>query len=450
MINIPPQIQKGWRFIKVMAGQKLPVEKDWQNTNNYDFESFQEYRKIGTNYGVLGGKGRVIIDIDKKSPDFEEAHNAAETLPETFTVETANGGFHYYYKCPDIDKGIRLQNEAGEIRAKGMYVVGPHSELSGNKKYVPIKFLPVATIKKADIERVFAKWIKKEVKIPQLDKIENKPKKSNPITSKIRLVMNWNKNLKNTLTGLTKRKFGSNSEKEMSIVVNLIRYDFSFEEIDEIMKQFQTGKWEDAHHQYKTITYGKAKVFAEKLPLDSLAKYLKIKIESIKIYPSKEEFKVEILTDAGEINLDKLTITGCTRFRAVYYSQTGWDFLPPLPSETWAELLSYWTEYFGQKMPPEKTTEEITAEKIISEIKEFTITDKIEGTLFFGRCFIKNESTLIPNNSIETLLKKNKSNITMSELAYHLKDYLTRNSKTVRIGKRVLRFWFFNTQKLDE
>ena len=446
MINIPPQI-KGWRFIKVMEGQKLPVEKDWQNTNNYDFEGFQEYVKIGSNYGVLGGKGKVIIDIDKKSPDFEEAFKAAETLPETFTIETANGGFHYYFECPDIDNGLRFQNEAGEVRAKGMYVVGPWSELAGDKRYVPIKFVKPATIKKADIERVFSKWIKKQTE-PINIKETNEEK--NPITSKTRLVMNWNKSLKKILTGQTQRTFSSNSEKEMSIVVNLTRYAFTFEEIDEIMKQFKTGKWEDAHQQYKTKTYKKAKDFAEKLPLDSLAKYLKIKIESIKIYPSKEEFKVEIITDSGEINLDKLTITGCTRFRALYYSQTGCNFLPPLPSETWAELLSYWTEYYGQKMPAEKTTEEITAEKIISEIKEFTITDKIEGTLFFGRCFIKDNSTLIPNNSIETLLKKNKSNITMSELAYHLKDYLTRNSKTVRIGKRVLRFWFFDTEKLEE
>ncbi len=223
MINIPPQI-KGWRFIKVMAGQKLPVEKDWQNTNNYDFEGIQEYIKIGSNYGVLGGKGKVIIDIDKKSPDFEEAFKAAESLPETFTVETANGGYHYYFECPDIDNGIRLQNEAGEVRAKGMYVVGPWSELVGGKKYVPTKFLPVATIKKADIERVFAKWMGMQAK--------------------------------ETTTIRTGPKDKSKSGIEFGVVCRLVRKGKNKDYIFSYMNAYK--KWHDGHPSYREHTYNAA------------------------------------------------------------------------------------------------------------------------------------------------------------------------------------------------
>ena len=224
MINIPPQIRTGWRFIKLIEGQKAPFEEDWQHTKNYSCEEIEEYLKIRNNYGVLGGKGKVIIDIDKKSPDFEEAFKAAETLPETFTVQTGNGGFHYYFECHDIDNGMRFQREAGEVRAKGMQVVGPWSEIAGGKKYIPIKFVPVATIKKADIERVFAKWMGMQAK-------EETPIKTGP-------------------------KDKSKSGIEFGVVCRQIRKGKSKEYVFKYMEAYK--KWHDGHPSYREHTYAAA------------------------------------------------------------------------------------------------------------------------------------------------------------------------------------------------
>lgn len=222
MINIPPQI-RDWRFIKVIEKQKIPLEPEWQKINNYSYEQFQDYLKIGTNYGVLGGNGKVIIDIDKKSPDFKEAHESAETLPETFTVQTANGGYHYYYNCQDIDTGLRLQNEAGEVRAKGMFVVGPNSNLGANKLYFPTKFVPVATITKEQIEKTFAKWI------------GTKPQEGLPTKT---------------------RKDRSKSGVEFGIVCRQIRLGKTKEQIFNYMRVY--NKWATAHPGYREHTYTSA------------------------------------------------------------------------------------------------------------------------------------------------------------------------------------------------
>ncbi|HUV72308.1 MAG TPA: phage/plasmid primase, P4 family [Clostridia bacterium] len=236
-INIPPQIQN-WCFIKIMEGQKIPIEKDWQNTNNYSYEEFKDYIKIGSNYAVVGLKEKIIIDIDKKSPEFEDGLKAAESLPETFTVETANGGRHYYFYCHDIEKGIRLRNEVGEVRAKGMYVVGPSSELIGGKRYTTIKYFPVATITKADIERVFAKWIGGETK---------------------------------EVVGATKKPSDkTRSGQEWGIICKMIEKGLPKEEILKKMQMY--AKWSEAPPQYRNHQYTKALKHIEQKKAEEIKK----------------------------------------------------------------------------------------------------------------------------------------------------------------------------------
>jgi hypothetical protein len=252
VIEIPPQIQN-WRFLKIMERQKLPVEKDWQNKNNYSYSEFQDYMKIGSNYGVLGGNGRIIIDIDRKSPEFEAAVAAAESLGETFTIETANKGRHYYFFCQDFEQGIRLRNEVGEIRAKGMYVVGAYSVLENEKRYVPMKFVPVATTTKAEIEKAFAKWM------PTSQNGEQ-PKESDK----------------------------TRSGKEFGIVCKLIKDGKKKEEVFEEMQVY--AKWSTAHQQYREHTYNAA--------LET------VKSEQVKTQPAKIEEDVPSLpfVDFSEFN----------------------------------------------------------------------------------------------------------------------------------------------------
>jgi len=225
MINVPPQIQE-WRFIKVMEGQKIPIEKEWQNKNNYSFQEFQDYMKIGSNYGVLAGKGKIVIDIDVKGKDFKEAIEAMESLPETFTVQTWSGGRHYYYNCKDITQGIRLGNSTGEIRAKGMFVVGPWSTIK-DKQYFPIKFVPIATVSKKEIEEKIGKWMSAQTSLRTTTKTTDKTR----------------------------------SGKEFGIVCKLLRKGKTKEEIFKEMRLY--AKWSSSHPQYREYTYNNALIRVE-------------------------------------------------------------------------------------------------------------------------------------------------------------------------------------------
>ncbi len=218
-----PKHLDGYKFIKVVADSKRPLEPDWQNTKNYsiDSEELKNHIECGANYGVIGGNGKIIIDIDRKSPDFEEVVKAAKTLPKTFEVSTANLGHHLYYNCEN-GKGTRMNNEAGEVRAKGMMVVGPGSKL-GAKEYKVVADIPVATVTMEQVRESFKKWIGETT----VEKVKTK---------------------KPTDT--------TRSGKEWGILCKMIESGKNKEFIFEKMKMY--SKWSETGDKYKEHQYKKA------------------------------------------------------------------------------------------------------------------------------------------------------------------------------------------------
>lgn len=100
---------------------------------------------------ATGPAGLVVLDLDVPKPGETApdgwnmlgitsgvdvlnylAHRARATLPETYTVNTASGGQHRYYRAP---RGVQLRNTAAvlgwlvDTRAAGGYVVAPGSVL---------------------------------------------------------------------------------------------------------------------------------------------------------------------------------------------------------------------------------------------------------------------------------------------------------------------------------
>lgn len=152
--EIPKQLQnKLFRFCLLNESEevtekgqeigKRPIEANWQTTANYNFAEIQiamqkNSKASKIRCGIVCGFGDlIVIDIDRKSPDFEKGIKAMEQLPNTFTVKTANGGRHYYFFCKGIESQ-KLANGLGEIRAKGNQVLCPNSILRG-KNYEFIK-----------------------------------------------------------------------------------------------------------------------------------------------------------------------------------------------------------------------------------------------------------------------------------------------------------------------
>ena len=118
----------GPHFIRVAKRGKEPIDKDWPRKPLFaDDPKLQAWLREGGNYGVVGGFGLVIVDIDL--PELKEI--VRERLPPTFTVQSpGSGGWHLYYLC-SLERPIRLRDKDGEnigdIQGSGKMVVGPGS-----------------------------------------------------------------------------------------------------------------------------------------------------------------------------------------------------------------------------------------------------------------------------------------------------------------------------------
>lgn len=159
---IPAQLQRPeFRFIKLAAKEKRPVEADWPKSKNYSFddERLQKHIGAGGNYGVLGGFGDLLI-IDFDDAAFQEKH--LPLLPETFTVRTGSGKYHSYYICAGAKSHKLLdaeKNTLADIQAAGKQVVGPGSTHPNGSRYIIEKDLPIAPISYAGLRYVFNEHI---------------------------------------------------------------------------------------------------------------------------------------------------------------------------------------------------------------------------------------------------------------------------------------------------
>lgn len=218
----------GYRFITLgkitydKQGKKLIAgfAPSWQK-NNFNFEQMK--KKTFTNYGVVGDSHNIIIDIDK-GKGFEEMKELTRKLPETFTDSTPSGGLHLFYYSLDEIKGARFGNNAGEIRAEGMMVIGPQSKMEEGKQWTTVKNIPIATITQKQIDEVFGKWLT----YVETTYVDVKPKE--PDTSR--------------------------SAQEYWHLVKLIKKGRNKEEIWKKMQVY--AKWSETGEAYKEHQYKKA------------------------------------------------------------------------------------------------------------------------------------------------------------------------------------------------
>lgn len=93
-------------LIPVARGGKRPIIKDFPNVATTDPEKIKALARkyAGCNWGFYPeGSGTVVMDVDKKPGKVGAASLAAlekkyGKLPDTETVDTANGGVHFYFK----------------------------------------------------------------------------------------------------------------------------------------------------------------------------------------------------------------------------------------------------------------------------------------------------------------------------------------------------------------
>lgn len=161
------------KFVKILKGQKIAFEKEWQN-RPYTAEQIQSWVDEGNNYGVIceSATGIGMIDADHSLyVDLVE-----NFLPKTFSVESSKGKRHFYIKfigfpnnvkkiCLVYPDGENKYNKpGGDIRLGNFYVVAPGSIHPDTKEpYKVIDDVPIAEIQFDDIVSVLGKYFETSI-----------------------------------------------------------------------------------------------------------------------------------------------------------------------------------------------------------------------------------------------------------------------------------------------
>ena len=173
MVEIPKTlIEKipGRHFIRVAKKGKEPIDQGWTtNPMSADDPKLEDWLKEGGNYGVIGGYGLVIVDMDLNELKFL----VMENLPPTFTVESPGSkGWHLYYLC-SLEKPIRLRDKEGEnigdIQGQGKQVVGPGSTHPNGEMYKVVNDIVLAQVTRQQLVEVFKEFVVPDREIERIE-----------------------------------------------------------------------------------------------------------------------------------------------------------------------------------------------------------------------------------------------------------------------------------------
>ncbi|MCA3627251.1 MAG: DUF3987 domain-containing protein [Methylobacterium sp.] len=134
---------RGFRVFLLKPNSKLPLAGvSWKAEATCDPATIKARFAVlpNANFGVAGGDGLLVLDLDVKGgkdgvaslADLETTYGA---LPATLTVRTPSGGLHVYLTAPDTPNSAEKLAAGLDVRSAGGYVVGPGSIIDG-KPYV--------------------------------------------------------------------------------------------------------------------------------------------------------------------------------------------------------------------------------------------------------------------------------------------------------------------------
>ncbi len=114
--------------LSIIRAVDLP---DGGKQNDHDHtDPTNHYRpdEIRGNYGIMGGNGLVIIDVDIHDDRFKGLPDGLDDLQPTLTVQSPHVGEHQYYA---IDADVRSTRFPGvDVQGVNSYVLGPGSVLN--------------------------------------------------------------------------------------------------------------------------------------------------------------------------------------------------------------------------------------------------------------------------------------------------------------------------------
>lgn len=247
-IDIPQQLKnENFRFILIGQQSKIPLETNWQNSNNYKFndEKLLKHLEQNNNYGLVAGYDNIrIIDIDDEliATDF-----LTKNVFNTLTIKTGSGrGVHFIIRS-DYNTNHRFINGIGEFRANNQQVVCANSIHPSGGKYQIINDKEIQYIDKTTLLKILKSILEKNGVVDiSKQEIVDKEFIENKILIKVNDTIKTL--IKNTLNkeSLNVYGFPSRSERDQKVINYLVFRGFG-KYIESIFKLFPIGDKYNEH-----------------------------------------------------------------------------------------------------------------------------------------------------------------------------------------------------------
>lgn len=134
---------KSFRVFPLVPNGKIPAITDWPNRASSDpkivaamWSEPVSGDSLPNNIGVACGHGFFVVDVDTKGgkPGMQslEALKDLGLDTSTYTVRTASGGLHLYYRSDaPVKNSVSKIGHGIDVRGIGGFVVGAGSEVAG-------------------------------------------------------------------------------------------------------------------------------------------------------------------------------------------------------------------------------------------------------------------------------------------------------------------------------
>ena len=141
--------KRGWHVFPCRAGSKKPITEHGFKDATTDTMTLNRWwnDRIVCNVAIATGRpsGLFVIDVDSHKPGCEFSDLAR--LPKTYTVKTASGGQHFYFRLPHgttLRSGNDKLGRFVDVKADGGYVLAPPSAFNGGLYRLAIE-VPLAS-----------------------------------------------------------------------------------------------------------------------------------------------------------------------------------------------------------------------------------------------------------------------------------------------------------------
>jgi putative DNA primase/helicase len=261
----------GLNVIPLEQGKKTPAV-DWKNfqTRHLSQEEFNEWfgQDPNRNHAVIGGvtsHNLVVLDFEAWN-DFVAFFPEWERLAKTTrVVKTHHGGAHvYYYTQEEVQRRIKVFGDKHQVDVCGWggYVCGIGTVIdhalcdkkkchidSGKSTYEAVGTMDISVVGKG----LLASFLDRGRRLGwQVEVLKDTRPERDTFDHLLTVDGRLNGLFNGDIEG-----YASRSEAEFALVIRLISYGFSDEQINRIMKDSRIGKWNESE-QYAEYTLRKA------------------------------------------------------------------------------------------------------------------------------------------------------------------------------------------------